>query len=121
MFYHSEDQGVTVIIPENAVKGPATIQIGASQLWPNFKCAKGSYEPVSPFVNICTKDKLSEPAQVHIPHYIDGDDKENIVILVKGHRENSAFEVLENSKFQVNQTTACVEMEHFCVPLGCCT
>ena len=115
LFYHSEDHGVTVIIPENAVKGPATIQFTASRLWPNFKCAKGSYEPVSPFVYICTKDKLSEPAQVDIPHYIDGDDKDNIVVLVKGHRKNAAFEVLENSKFQVNQTTACVEMKHFCV------
>ncbi len=115
LFFHSEEHGVTVIIPENAVKGPATIQFTASRLWPNFKCAKGSYEPVSPFVYICTNDELSEPAQVHIPHYIDGEDKENIVLLVKGHKENDMFEVLENSKFHVNQTTACVVMKHFCV------
>ena len=115
IFYHSEDHGVTVIIPENAVKGPATIQFTASRLWPNFKCAKGSYEPVSPFVYICTDDELYEPAQVHIPHYIDGDDKENIVVLVKGHGENGVFEVPENAKFEVHQTTACVEMKHFCV------
>ena len=91
------------------------MQFTASRLWTNFKCAKGSYEPVSRFVYICTKDKLSEPAQVHIPHYIDGDDKKNIVILVKGHKENDMFEVLENSKFHVNQATTCVEMKHFCV------
>ncbi len=58
---------------------------------------------------------MSKPAQVHIPHYIDGDDKENIVVLVKGDKENDAFEVRRDVKFEVNETTVCVEMKHFCV------
>ena len=116
LFYHSEEHGVSVIIPENAVKGPATMQFTASRLWPNFKCANRSYETVSPFVYIHTDDELSEPAQVHIPHYIDGDDKaENVELLVQGHKKPCVFEVRKDVKVQVNQTTACVEMKHFCV------
>ena len=92
------------------------MQYKASRLWPNFKCAEGaSYEPVSPFVYIHTDAELAKPVQVHIPHYIDSDDKENIVLLVKGQQEDSVFEVLEDSKYTINEATVCIEMRHFCV------
>ena len=118
LFYHSEEHGVTVIIPENAVKSHSSILIQVSRFWPNFKCAdEGYYEPVSPFVYIYTDDELSEFAQVYIPHYVDRDNGsiKNLKVLVKGHKPNCMFEVLQDVEVEVQQTVVCMKMKNFCV------
>ena len=53
LFYHSEDHGATIIIPEGAVQGTATLQFGASLLMVNYKsesAESGDFQPVSPFL-----------------------------------------------------------------------
>ena len=116
LVYHSSVHGATIVIPEGAVKGQANLQIGASLLFPDFKC-EGSFNPVSPFIWIHTDSELLEPAKLYIPHYIDTETSSNtkIFLLAKGHEENAVFKVIEDADVKLFETVGCVDRRHFCV------
>ena len=116
LFHHLHKYGVTIIIPEGSVRGPATLQIGASLLLTGFKC-DGSYEPVSPFVWVHTEPVLNKPAELYIPHYVmadTNDDKMKIHLLTRGHEDNAAFNVNNDLKTSISSTLVKISAPHFC-------
>ena len=116
LFYHSYKYGVTIIIPEGAAQGSATLQFRASLILKDFKC-EGPFEPVSPFVFIHIDPVLTKPATLYIPHYVMADtveDKMKLYLLTKGHGEKDMFKV--NNKLETNISPALVRTSgtHFC-------
>ena len=116
LVHHSSVHGATIVIPEGAVEGQASVQIGATLLFSNFKC-EGSFNPVSPFIWIHTDSELLKPAKLYIPHYIDTETSSNtkLFLLAKGHEENAVFKVIEDANVELFETVGCVDMRHFCV------
>ena len=116
LFHHLHNYGVTIIIPEGAVRGPATLQIGASLLLTGFKC-EGPYEPVSPFVWVHTDPVLTKPAELYIPHYVMADtteDKVKIYLLTRGYEENAIFKVNNDLKASISSSLVKISATHFC-------
>ena len=114
--YHLHNHGVTIIIPEGAVRGPATLQIGASLLLTGFKC-EGPYEPISPFVWVHTDPVLTKPAKLYIPHYVMADtteDRVKIYLLTRGHEENAIFKVNNDLKASISSSLVKITATHFC-------
>ena len=66
LIYHSSQYGVTLIIPEGAVQGSATVWFGARLFSDKFKF--GDYVPVTPIVWVYIDRKLEKQAKLYIPH-----------------------------------------------------
>ena len=67
--YHSSQYGVTLIVPEGAVKAKAIIWIGVNFASNKFKFK--DFVPVSPIVWTYTNCQLPKPAKLYIPHHIN--------------------------------------------------
>ena len=116
LFHHSHRHGVTIIIPEGAVQGPATLQFGATLLLTDFKC-EDCFEPVSPFVWIHTDKALLKPAELYISHYAKADtieDKRKLCPLTRGHGENDVFKVNNTMDVDISETLVKATATHFC-------
>ena len=77
----------------------------------------GDFLPVSPFLWVHTDPVLSKPAELYIPHYAIAnttEDKNKLVLLTKGHEENSFFKVNDQLELTILETTACIRATHFC-------
>lgn len=107
--------GVTVIIPKNAVRDKATLELGTSVLLPGFTSEGHRHIPVSPFIWVHVSEQLSSPATIYIPHGIDTRHVK-LVVLVKGHEDGAMFRVREDltQNLRLSKSVACVEMTHFC-------
>ncbi|XP_019852218.1 PREDICTED: uncharacterized protein LOC109582069 [Amphimedon queenslandica] len=66
LVYHCNQYGVTLIIPEGAVKESTTVWFGACLLSDKFKF--GDYVPVTPIVWVHIDRKLDKSAELYIPH-----------------------------------------------------
>uniref|UniRef100_A0A1X7U9J8 Death domain-containing protein n=1 Tax=Amphimedon queenslandica TaxID=400682 RepID=A0A1X7U9J8_AMPQE len=66
--YHSSQYGVTLIIPEGAVQGSATVWFGAVLFSDKFEF--GDYVRVSPIVWVHSDRKLDKCVELYIPHDI---------------------------------------------------
>ena len=116
LFHHSQESGITIIIPKGAVKGHASLQLGATELLVDFRC-EDEFEPVSPFVWVHTDAVLLKPVELYMPHYIDVENSKNsqIVLLTRGHEKDAVFRKKTDTKFEIFKSACCVCMSHFCV------
>ena len=73
--YHLSDQGITVIIPENAVNNDATFKIGVYP-FDAYQFPDG-YRLVSPVFWIDTSLPLQQPMEVYVPHFVDVQTEED--------------------------------------------
>ena len=116
LFHHSQESGITIIIPKGAVMGHASLQLGATELLVDFRC-EDEFEPVSPFVWVHTDAVLLKPVELYMPHYIDVENSENsqIVLLTRGHEKDAVFKAKSDAKIEILKTICCIRMSHFCV------
>ena len=76
LIYHSSQYGVTMIIPEGAVKTKAIVSIGVCFVSEKFEF-EDDFVPVSPVVWAYINCQLTKPAELYIPHHIDVSNMEH--------------------------------------------
>ena len=70
LVHHCSQYGVTLVIPEGAVKYSATVWFSVCLISSKFRFADDSV-PVSPIVWTHVNCQLMKPAELYIPHHID--------------------------------------------------
>ena len=115
LFYHSYKYGVTIIIPPGAVLKPCTLQFGACLLLPHFR-SSDSFIPVSPFVWIHIDSLLAKPAELYIPHYVDGSsDEDKMKLYLLSTKENcQVFTTDKLARVSFSPMLARILTTHFC-------
>ena len=122
LVHHCSQYGVTLIIPEGAVEGIATVWFGVTLLSDKFKF-KDDVVPVSPIVWTYINCQLLKPAELYIPHHIDVSnlvDPENQLYLLTADDEcfirNGTFAFKQNHENQVIIESTLVKLlaSHFC-------
>ena len=116
LFCRLNEYGATIIIPEGAVQGPATLQFEASMTLTDFR-SDVPCEPVSPFIWLHTDSALTKPAELDIPHFTVADtdeDKMNLCLITRGHEQDAAFKVNNILEVQTFTTFVKIRATHFC-------
>lgn len=90
LVHYRYQYGVTLIIPEGAVKQSATVWIGACLYSDKFEF-EDDYVPVTPIVWVYIDCELYLPVELHFPHYIDVEKMSNSdgFFLLKADDNNS--------------------------------
>ena len=122
LVHHCSEYGVTLIIPEGAVEGTATVWFGVTLLCDKFKFGD-DFVPVSPIVWTYINRQLMKPAELYIPHHIDVSNMENpsdhLYLLTADDEtflRNSVFTFKLNSEYHMTIESNIVKIltSHFC-------
>ena len=121
LVYHCNQYGVTLIIPEGAVKDTATIWCGIG-LFSNKSRYEENFIPVSPTVWIFINNQLIKPAELYIPHHIDVSNVEdcNQFLLLSADDESfikdKVFNFKQNHENEITIKSNLVKIltSHFC-------
>ena len=122
LVHHCSQYGVTLIIPEGAIEGTATVWFGVTLLSDKFKFGD-DFVPVSPIVWTYINCQLMKPAELYIPHHIDVSNMEvpsNQLYLLTADDEtflrNSVFTFKLNNECRVTIESNLVKIltSHFC-------
>lgn len=120
LMYHCDEYGVTLIIPEGAIRQPATVWFGACLYNAKFKF--GDYVPVTPIVWIYIDQKLHKLAELYFPHDIiisSEADSHQLTVLKANDNECSStiiFQQNNNTKVMVEPDSQIFKIDclHFC-------
>ena len=122
LVHHCIQYGVTLIIPEGAVEGTATIWFGVTLLSDKFHF-KDDLIPVSPIVWTYINYQLMKPAELYIPHHIDVSNMmhpENELCLLTADDEffirngMFAFKPIHENQVIIESTLVKIVALHFC-------
>ena len=121
LVHHCSQYGVTVIIPEGAIKCTATVWFGVCLFSDKFKF-EGDYIPVSPIVWMYINCQLIKPAELYLPHHINISNMEdtiNHLHLLTADDEcfrSDIFTFKQNHDYQVTIESTLVKVVsiHFC-------
>ena len=122
LVHHCSQYGVTLIIPEGAIEGTATVWFGVTLLSDKFKFGD-DFVPVSPIVWMCINCHLMKPAELYIPHHTDVSNMihpENQLHLLTADDEffirngMFAFKQIHENQVIIESTLVKILALHFC-------
>ena len=122
LIYHSSQYGITMIVPEGAMKEKASIRIGVCLLSQNFKFPD-DFVPVSPIVYVHISCQLIKPAEIYVPHHIDVSNMScpyHQLYLLKANDDSfimdNVFAFKQTNEYKINIQSRLVKIygTHFC-------